>query len=138
MAELKNLPHIKYDYEKPDYFSIDPMKPLIEEIIGEFRIQEENNIMKAVSDVGIVVDKPRLLQALTDAKAFYEEGYRAAMYREVRHERFEWGYRNGQYGIWCTNCGAGWTDSENAEWIAHEHDYCPKCGAKMDGKGEGE
>lgn len=57
---------------------------------------------------------------------------------EVRHERFEWGYQNGQYGIWCTNCGAGWTDSENAEWIAHEHDYCPKCGAKMDGKGEGE
>lgn len=57
---------------------------------------------------------------------------------EVRHERFEWGYQNGQYGIWCTNCGAGWVDSENAEWIAHEHDYCPKCGAKMDGKGEGE
>lgn len=53
---------------------------------------------------------------------------------EVRHERFEWGYRNGQYGIWCTNCGAGWVDSENAEWIAHEHDYCPKCGAKIDGK----
>lgn len=57
---------------------------------------------------------------------------------EVRHERFYWGYQNGQYGIWCTNCGAGWVDSENAEWIAHEHDYCPKCGAKMDGKGEGE
>ena len=57
---------------------------------------------------------------------------------EVRHERFEWGYKNGQYGIWCTNCGAGWVDSENAEWIAHEHDFCPKCGAKMDGKGEGE
>ena len=52
---------------------------------------------------------------------------------EVRHERFEWGYQNGQYGIWCTNCGAGWVDSENAEWIAREHDYCPKCGAKMDG-----
>ena len=55
---------------------------------------------------------------------------------EVRHARFKWGYQNGQYGIWCTNCGAGWTDSENAEWIAHEHDFCPKCGAKMDGKGE--
>ena len=55
---------------------------------------------------------------------------------EVRHARFKWGYQNGQYGIWCTNCGAGWVDSENAEWIAHEHDYCPKCGGKMDGKGE--
>lgn len=55
---------------------------------------------------------------------------------EVRHAQFEWGYQNGQYGIWCTDCGAGWVDSENAEWIAREHDYCPKCGAKMDGKGE--
>ena len=57
---------------------------------------------------------------------------------EVRHGEWAWGKQNGQYGIWCTNCGAGWVDSENAEWIAHEHDYCPKCGAKMDGKGEGE
>ena len=55
---------------------------------------------------------------------------------EVRHAQFKWGYQNGQYGIWCTDCGAGWVDSENAEWIAHEHDYCPHCGAKMDGKGE--
>ena len=52
---------------------------------------------------------------------------------EVRHARFEWGFQNGQYGIWCTNCGAGWVDSENAEWIAQEHQYCPNCGAKMDG-----
>ena len=57
---------------------------------------------------------------------------------EVRHARFKWGYQNGQYGIWCTGCGAGWVDRGNAEWIALEHDYCPKCGAKMDGKGEGE
>ena len=57
---------------------------------------------------------------------------------EVRHAQFEWGYQNGQYGIWCTDCGAGWVDSENAEWIAQEHNYCPSCGAKMDGKGENE
>ena len=54
---------------------------------------------------------------------------------EVVHARFEWGFQNGQYGIWCTNCGAGWVNSENAEWIAQEHNYCPKCGAKMDRKG---
>ncbi|MBE6745857.1 MAG: hypothetical protein E7558_00185 [Ruminococcaceae bacterium] len=53
---------------------------------------------------------------------------------EIRHEQWKWGYRNGQYGIWCTNCGAGWVNSENTEWIALEHDYCPKCGAKMDKK----
>ena len=52
---------------------------------------------------------------------------------EVVHGEWKSGYQNGQYGIWCTRCRAGWVDSENAEWIAHEHDYCPKCGAKMDG-----
>lgn len=51
----------------------------------------------------------------------------------VVHASWKWGYMCGHYGIWCTNCGGGWTNSENAEWIAHEHDYCGKCGAKMDG-----
>ncbi len=53
---------------------------------------------------------------------------------EVKHGKWKWGKGlGGQYGIWCTNCGSGWVDSENAEWIAREHDYCGKCGAKMDG-----
>ena len=53
---------------------------------------------------------------------------------EVKQAEWKWGKGvGGQYGIWCTNCGSGWTDSPNAEWIAKSHDYCGKCGAKMDG-----
>lgn len=53
---------------------------------------------------------------------------------EMKYGKWKWGKGlGGQYGIWCTNCGSGWADSENAEWIAREHDYCGKCGAKMDG-----
>ena len=52
----------------------------------------------------------------------------------VKHGEWKWGYSCSQYGIWCTNCGAGWVNSENAEWIASEHIYCPKCGAKMKGE----
>ena len=36
------------------------------------------------------------------------------------------------YGYYCSNCNAVFT-GENAEWIAKEHKYCPKCGAKMKG-----
>lgn len=53
---------------------------------------------------------------------------------EVVHASWKWGYVCGQYGIYCTNCGAGWVDKGDAELIAYTHDYCPKCGAKMDGK----
>lgn len=36
------------------------------------------------------------------------------------------------YGYYCSNCNAVFT-GVNAEWIAKEHKYCPKCGAKMKG-----
>ena len=140
MAEYKDL--LKYDYEKPE-FPIDPMKPLIEEIMSEFRIQHDDNVMKAVADVGIVVDKPRLMQALTDAKAFYEEGYRAAMQRadvvEVRHgiwvERDQWVCNSDDKPV--AKIGTIFICSQCGRAEHNKKPYC-HCGAKMDGKGEGE
>ena len=56
-------------------------------------------------------------------------------YRKERRARWKWGYSEiGHYGIWCTDCGSGWVESEQCELIAYSHDYCPKCGAKMDKK----
>ena len=138
MDEFKNLPHLKYDCGKPNEY-IDPMKPLIEEFMTDFRIQEENHIMRAVADVGIVVDKPRLMQALTDAKAFYEEGYMAAMNRPnvvevVRCKdckyfvKYKCRADGGMEQMMCTLVNG--TYDEN--W------YCADGVAKMDGKGEGE
>lgn len=51
---------------------------------------------------------------------------------EVRHGEWVFGKLGGRDAWVCTLCGAGFT-GENAEWIAKEHDFCPKCGAKMDG-----
>ena len=50
----------------------------------------------------------------------------------VKHGKWEFGRQRGVAGYWCTNCKSGFT-GENAEWIAKEHDFCPKCGARMDG-----
>ena len=55
---------------------------------------------------------------------------------EVRHG--EWVKRNDGVCYWyeCSACG---DRPPKNDW-GHEHhsDYCPNCGAKMDGKGEGE
>ena len=59
------------------------------------------------------------------AKDLYWKGYR----KQIKAE-WKSGRKNGQFGYYCTNCDACFT-GENAEWIAKEHDYCPKCGAHM-------
>lgn len=48
----------------------------------------------------------------------------------------EWkhGRKNGEYGIWCSKCGTGWTESPNCEVIAACHNFCPNCGAPMKGE----
>lgn len=62
------------------------------------------------------------------AEAIVNEGYRKQIVAEWKA-----GNENGQYGYYCSNCKAGFT-GENAEWIAKEHDFCPKCGAMMKGE----
>lgn len=52
---------------------------------------------------------------------------------EARHGKWVFGKLCGRDAWVCSLCGAGFT-GENAEWIAKEHDFCPKCGAKMDGE----
>lgn len=56
-----------------------PIINIVEQIHHDLMEQKENAIMKAVSKFDVVVDKERLMQALKDAKAFYDEGYRDAM-----------------------------------------------------------
>lgn len=65
--------------------------------------------------------------AYEEAEYLYNEGYRNQIKAEWKS-----GNKNGQFGYYCTNCDACFT-GENAEWIAKEHIYCPKCGAKMKG-----
>lgn len=56
----------------------------------------------------------------------------AAHVEQRREAEWKYGNENGQYGYYCTICKAGFV-GVNAEWIAKEHKYCPKCGAKMKG-----
>lgn len=66
------------------------------------------------------------------AEALYNAGYR-------KQSEGEWIAKTDYagYGYYCSNCNAVFT-GENAEWIAKEHHYCPKCGAKMKGGADDE
>ena len=69
--------------------------------------------------------------AHADECDFFITGYR-------KQKEGEWVSKTDYagYGYYCSNCNAVFT-GENAEWIAKEHYYCPKCGAKMRKEDEG-
>ena len=62
-------------YEQLD-FSV-PMAPIIRMCTSDIQTSIEQETLKACYRIGIEVDKERLVQALTDAGAFFDEGYRA-------------------------------------------------------------
>ena len=87
--------------------------------------KETERKIKANNEYGRAVVDDEFLDLIDDA--FTEDVV------EVRHGEWVFGKLGGR-GAWvCSLCGAGFA-GENAEWIAKEHDFCPKCGAKMDGE----
>lgn len=69
---------------KPD------MKPIIEVYQQQVNDFYEGEVMKAVHKVYVNVDKDRLVKAITDARAFYEEGYTDAISALRRQENPIW------------------------------------------------
>lgn len=65
------------------------------------------------------------------ATRLHKEGYRKQSEGEWKSGKTV----NGVWGYSCSICSAAFV-GENAEWIAKEHHYCPKCGAKMKGGAE--
>jgi hypothetical protein len=64
------------------------MEAIIKNIVGDMIANMENECVKVCQNYGFDVDKERLTRALTDARKFYDEGYRdgkaAAMDEIVR------------------------------------------------------
>lgn len=70
------------------------MEAIIKNIVGDMIANMENECVKVCQSYGFDVDKERLTQALTDARKFYDEGYRdgkaAAMAKIVRCKDGAW------------------------------------------------
>ena len=52
------------------------MEAIIKNIVGDMIANMENECVKVCQSYGFDVDKERLTQALTDARKFYDEGFR--------------------------------------------------------------
>ena len=81
---------------------------------------------------GIDINEERLVQALTDAKKFYEEGYVDGSNSFHRHGR--WivdGYFNYASCSFCGKCAPDKGYDDNEPLLSR---YCPHCGTKMDGR----
>ena len=87
-----------------------------------------------------LIDRHALLKNVYDnppekARMAHAEWYRKCIYEAptieaepVRHGR--WNYRHEDDWCYCTACG---TDAEGSDGECLETDFCPHCGARMDG-----
>ena len=65
--------------------------------------------------------------AICDFGVFLIEKQPAADVQEVKHGFWEEGKVRGQFALICSECKC-------SAGVIYDYDYCPNCGAKMDGK----
>lgn len=98
-------------------------KSPIEVITSQINMQIENEVYKAVGNVGINVDREELLKALAYDRGQYEQGYRDALNEQSKIVR-------------CKDC-IHWDDDDceignNPQMFAEDW-YCPCGEVKQDG-----
>ena len=93
----------------------------------EEQLEEMAGVLKFCKDTPIEQCNTKKNCSHCIAEQIYNAGYRKTI-----EAGWQSGLKNGQYGFYCTNCGAGFT-GENSEWIAKSHKFCPECGANMIG-----
>ena len=114
-------------------------KSPINVVYGKMRTTIENDIIKAVQDVGIDVDKEELIRALeydrNQYDAGYADGYADGKREAVAHGRWvEVGDDFAGKHIYCSNCHEDFIlgRSVSVEDMRKRQKFCFNCGAKMD------
>lgn len=131
----KNLcKNVSWRSSKTDYMPID--RRVYESPISvfksahtEFIIDIENNVYKAIEQIGIDVDKDELIKALAYDRQQYEKGYRDGVLYGGTMKRGKWTLNHDGSGT-CSECGM----TQIAIWDCDSwQNFCGVCGANMRG-----
>lgn len=113
-----------------------PIKFNLQRSVTEFGEKLDAAVWKAVMQVGISVDKEELLEALEYDRNQYEQGYQDAIRDKDLAEVVHGHWDEDHWEYFCSCCQKHFTDE--LPWISHPEygmpNYCPNCGAKMDGE----
>jgi len=108
-----------FDYENP-----------IKIIADEIKYEYEANVVKAVQNYFIDIDKERLQKALEYDSDQYKKGWHDG--QKEAHKHGHWEIRKGFNRLQkCSACGYEYNDLIECD------NYCGNCGAKMDEEVEG-
>ncbi|MBR3445597.1 MAG: hypothetical protein IKH14_07030 [Prevotella sp.] len=92
---------------------------IAERITHEIASEKDNQIYKAIAQIGVDVNKEELILALNYDRGQYEKGYHDGLKAAVIHA----------YWI-CHPC---LSECSNCNWLSEAtYKFCPLCGAKMD------
>ena len=101
---------------------------------GNLEMRFEGEILKAVLRADITVDRDELIRALRYDREQYQKGFDDARKGAVPVVHGMWVYAKTYYDLDecnCSLCGQLMTTA-----IDKRMNYCPNCGAKMDGGAE--
>ena len=103
-----------------------PIELLVTDIQNQIMKQQDEEIYQAVLHYIPYVDKDELIRALRYDREQYEKGYADGKRDAVKYGLWTPLQINGHaFGVTCSECNTTWDDKSN---------YCPNCGAKMDGE----
>lgn len=107
-------------------------KSPIEVIMSDMVMKEEDQVMQAVWNVGVNVDKAELVRALAYDRDQYAAGYQ---YAKEKYDRPQ-GYCRAAHEMIedRLHCSCGMEKVITGHW--EEYNYCPKCGRKAEKEGE--
>ena len=123
-----------FNYESPiSVFATDNIiNSVIEKAASDFAKKTDEQIYQAVLNVGVNVSEEELEKALRYDREQYEKGYADGLKNaDIVHGRW---VRDPVTGFTvCSYCGMPPPGDAELECF-YESDYCPKCGAMMDGE----